>query len=176
MNHFLDHVKSVHNFNVRDVNLKDYFSIELKYGWINDGCSLKGPWSRLLKQDKVKIFNPILRLKSTQDQGPQLFVVLYRFMEVHGKAAFLIKCVRLTDDNRGTNRRNSLSLCLTGREEDGPKVPDLNWTVYPQEILQLKDFWIGAQVDDMSSYHMVFLPYLTHYSTNEGIPIRCIFT
>lgn len=177
MNVFLAHLKSVHrDFSVRDVNRGESFVLNFKYDW-----SIDVIWAGLVdRHTEPTLYRTILRLKSTQTNQEQsrrqLFGVICRFVLINGQTSFLIKCVRFTDENRGGM---SISLALTGREEEGaavlPQVPELNWTVQPQGIRELKDVLMGARKDDLSSYHMIPVAFLKNYITEQGIPIEFIF-
>lgn len=176
MDVFLNHMKSVHcDFSVRDVNLQEYFKLHFKYDW-----STELLYARQLDLQGPSLCKTILRLNSTQTnqdcRRQQLFVVICRFVPISGQTMFLIKCVRLTDQSWGNI---SMSLSLTGGEKVGPPglplVPELSWSVQPQGIRELKDVWMGAKRDDLSSYHMIPLVFLKNYITEEGDSDRVCF-
>ncbi len=174
MNNFLNHLKSAHDFTVRDVKPRESFIIHFKYDLSggdyipgNFGDRGRGSW----------LWRTILRFSSTQTtQGQgrhQLYMALCRFEEVNGQDVFLIKVVRLIDENQA---KMTISLCLTEPEKVGPpkpQMPEMNWTVQPQGIRELKGFWVKD--DDLSSYLMIPVAFLESYKTEEGLPIEFSF-
>ncbi len=179
MNIFLDHLKSSHGFSVRDVNVLESFTLHFKYDlsryFLSSGGMLTGGQGR-----QLWFCRTILRLNSTQttqaQDRQQLCMVLCRFELVNGQDTFLIKCIRLTEENR---KRMTISLCLTGPKKkvvgpSKPRLPELNWTVKPEGIQRLKGFCV--ETDDLSSYHMIPVVFLKNYLTEEGLPIEFNFT